>query len=387
MMKHLKEKFQELYGSREARLFFAPGRVNIIGEHTDYNGGHVFPCALTLGIYGLARKREDDKLLLYSDNFKEAGVIESSILNLHYQKEDGWTNYVKGVIHCFQEKGYVLPSGFDLAICGDIPDGSGLSSSAALEVLTGTILKELYEFPVSPLEIAKLGQSAENEFCGMNCGIMDQFASAMGKEGHAIFLDTSTFTYEYAPLSLKDHKLVITNSKVKHSLVDSAYNARRRECERALKDLQKELPIQSLGDLSPEEFEAHKDLIQDPICQNRGKHAVYENQRTILAKEALTGDDLKKLGLLLSASHKSLRYDYEVSCEEIDYLVDLAMEIPGVLGSRITGGGFGGCTVSIVAKDSLDQFQTTLSKKYQEKYQILPEFYLVDCGPGAHEIK
>ena len=385
MTAKLMETFSKLYGEGgEVRTYFAPGRVNLIGEHTDYNGGHVFPCALTLGTYGLARKREDRTLRFYSVNFEKLGVVETSLDDLVPHKEASWTNYPKGVMWAFEKRGYRLDHGLDILIWGNIPYGSGLSSSASLEVLTGVILKDIFGFDqVSMVDIALIGQDAENNFNGCNCGIMDQFASAMGKKDHAIFLDTNTLNYEYAPVVLEDAKIVITNSKVKHSLVDSAYNDRRNESETALRELQTEVEIQTLGDLTEEEFEMHKNAIKDPIRQKRAKHAVYENQRTIRAVEALKNNDVELFGKLMNASHQSLRDDYEVSCEEIDILVDLAQAMPGVLGSRITGGGFGGCTVSIVKNDTVDRFVEEIGKAYQEKVGHEAEFYVVEIGDGA----
>ena len=385
MTEKLIQRFKELYGKEgEVRAYFAPGRVNLIGEHTDYNGGHVFPCALTLGTYGIVRDREDRVLRFYSANFEKLGVIETSLDDLIPDKAAGWTNYPKGVMWAFEKRGYQLTHGMDILIYGNIPNGSGLSSSASLEVLTGLILKDTFGFEqVSMIDVALIGQDSENNFNGCNCGIMDQFASAMGKKDHAIFLDTNTLNYEYAPVVLEDAKIVITNSKVKHSLVNSAYNDRRNECETALKELQSVVNIKTLGDLTEEEYEAHKDAIKDPVRQKRAKHAVYENQRTIRAVEALKNNDVELFGKLMNASHKSLRYDYEVSCEEIDILVDLAQTMPGVIGSRITGGGFGGCTVSIVKNDTVDAFIREIGMTYQEKVGHEAEFYVVEIGDGA----
>ncbi|MBS6170632.1 galactokinase [Lachnospiraceae bacterium SGI.256] len=388
MKKKLFDMFAELFGDSEgARFYFSPGRVNLIGEHTDYNGGHVFPCALTLGTYGAARKREDNKIHLYSMNLDSFGVVEASLDDLTNKKEYNWANYPLGVVWAFKEKGHTITSGFDMVIWGNIPNGSGLSSSASLEVLTGVILTDLFEIKdLSMTDLALIGQYSENNFNGCNCGIMDQFAVAMGKKDHAIFLDTSDLSYEYAPCVLDGAKIVITNSKVKHSLVDSAYNDRRNECAAALKALQSELDIQALGDLTPEEFEAHKSLIKDEIQLQRAKHAVYENQRTIDAVTALKAGDIESFGKLMNQSHISLRDDYDVSCEEIDILVDLAWKIPGVLGSRITGGGFGGCTVSIVKNESIDTFIETIGKTYLEKVGHEAEFYTVDIGDGASRL-
>lgn len=388
MKKKLFDMFAELFGDSEgARFYFSPGRVNLIGEHTDYNGGHVFPCALTLGTYGAARKREDNKIHFYSMNLDSFGVVEASLDDLTNKKEYNWANYPLGIVWAFKEKGHTITSGFDMVIWGNIPNGSGLSSSASLEVLTGVILTDLFEIKdLSMTDLALIGQYSENNFNGCNCGIMDQFAVAMGKKDHAIFLNTSDLSYEYAPCVLDGAKIVITNSKVKHSLVDSAYNDRRNECAAALKALQSELDIQALGDLTPEEFEAHKSLIKDEIQLQRAKHAIYENQRTIDAVTALKAGDIESFGKLMNQSHISLRDDYDVSCEEIDILVDLAWKIPGVLGSRITGGGFGGCTVSIVKDESIDTFIETIGKTYLEKVGHEAEFYTVDIGDGASRL-
>lgn len=387
MEKKLMETFQKLYGGEgDIRTFFSPGRVNLIGEHTDYNGGHVFPCALTLGTYGIARKRNDRKIRFYSDNFSGLGVMETSLDDLVPSPAAKWTNYPKGVIWAFEKKGYSIAQGTDVLVYGNIPNGSGLSSSASLEVLTGVILKDLFDIEISMQDIALIGQYSENHYNGCNCGIMDQFAVAMGKKDCAVFLDTNTLQYEYATVKLEDAKIVITNSKVKHSLVDSAYNDRRRESETALKDLQKVVDIRTLGDLTEEEFEIHKDAIGDEICKKRAKHAVYENQRTIRAVKALKENDIAGFGRLMNQSHISLRDDYEVSCEEIDILVDLAWKINGVVGSRITGGGFGGCTVSIVKNDAVETFVEQVGKGYKEQTGHEAEFYVVEIGDGARRL-
>lgn len=386
MQNKLLKKFNDIFGGEgEVHSYFAPGRVNLIGEHTDYNGGHVFPCALSIGTYGLARKRQDNKLRFYSVNFERLGVIETSLEDLIPSESAGWTNYPKGVMWAFEKRGFKMPCGVDFLIYGNIPNGSGLSSSASLEVLTGLMLREEYGFDALTMQdLAIIGQYSENNFNGMNCGIMDQFASAMGKKDCAIFLDTSTLNFEYAPVKLPTAKIVITNSKVKHSLVSSAYNDRRNECETALKDLQTVLDIKSLGELTEEEFESNKAVIKSDICRKRAKHAVYENQRAVKAVQALKNNNIEEFGRLMNASHVSLRDDYEVSCEEIDVLVNLAWETPGVIGSRITGGGFGGCTVSIVENDAVDNFIEIIGKKYKEKVGHEAEFYVVEIGNGAH---
>ena len=388
MKQKLFDKFAELFGSSDgARFYFAPGRVNLIGEHTDYNGGHVFPCALTMGTYAAARKRDDRKMHFYSMNLDTFGVVETSLDDMTNKPEYNWANYPFGVVWAFAEKGHPIDSGFDMVIWGNIPNGAGLSSSASLEVLTGVILTDLFGITdLTMTDLALIGQYSENNFNGCNCGIMDQFASANGKKDNAIFLDTNTLKFEYAPIKLDDAKIIITNSKVKHSLVDSAYNDRRQECTDALAALKTKLDINSLGDLTPEEFEANKDLITDPIQLKRAKHAVYENQRTIDAVAALKAGDITKFGQLMNQSHTSLRDDYEVSCEEIDILVDLAWKLPGVIGSRITGGGFGGCTVSIVKNDAVDTFIDSIGKTYKEKVGHEAEFYTVDIGAGASRL-
>lgn len=388
MQEKLFEKFEELFGdTSDAHLYFSPGRVNLIGEHTDYNGGHVFPCALTIGTYGAAKKRNDNKIHFYSMNLDNFGVIEVTLKDLSYHAEYNWANYPLGVVWAFAEKGYTLDTGFDMVIWGNIPNGSGLSSSASLEVLTGVILRDLYNIDALTMtDLALIGQYSENNFNGCNCGIMDQFAVAMGKADNAIFLDTSTLKFEYAPVKLKDAKIIITNSKVKHSLVDSAYNTRRQECADALAALQTVVSIESLGDLDMETFEKYKSVIGDPIKEQRAKHAVAENQRTIDAVVALKEDNIELFGQLMNQSHISLRDDYEVSCEEIDILVDLAWNTSGVIGSRITGGGFGGCTVSIVKNDAIDTFIETIGTAYKEKVGHEAEFYTVEIGDGARRL-
>lgn len=387
MEQKLLEKFIELFGSEgETHVYFAPGRVNLIGEHTDYNGGHVFPCALTIGTYMAARKRTDRKLNFYSMNFEELGVLESSLDDLTPKADGEWTNYPKGVIWAFEGRGMKLDCGLDIALYGNIPNGSGLSSSASLEVVTGYMLRDLFGFDVTNQDLALIGQYSENNFNGCNCGIMDQFASAMGKKDNAIFLDTADLSFEYAPIVLDGAKIVVTNSMVKHSLVTSAYNDRRNESAQALKDLQQVCGIKTLGDLTEEEFETYKSAIKDDINRARAKHAVYENQRTIKAVKALKDQDLETFGKLMNASHVSLRDDYETSCEEVDVLVDEAWKIPGVIGSRITGGGFGGCTVSIVKDEAIDTFKEKLTAAYEEKVGKTPEFYVVSVGDGPSKL-
>lgn len=375
--------FAEIFGGAEdVRAYFAPGRVNLIGEHTDYNGGHVFPCAISFGTYAAAARRTDRKLRFYSVNFKGSGIVESSIDDFRPLNDRSWTSYPKGVMWAFAGRGMEMDCGLDVVIGGDIPAGAGLSSSAALEVLTGVMLRDMYGFDVSNQEIALLGQKAENDYCGLNCGIMDQFASAMGKKDHAIFLDTSDLAFKYVPFVLKDEVLIITNTNKKHSLTESAYNDRRRECGEALEALQKVTDAKALCALGPEEFEIYKDAIKDPVCLKRAKHAVYEDRRAVDGVKALENGELEEFGRLMNASHVSLRDDYEVSCEELDVLAETAWTIPGVLGSRMTGGGFGGCTVSIVKKESADEFCRIVGETYRGKVGYDCTFYVVSPGGG-----
>lgn len=377
------KKFEEIYGDSEGtKVFFAPGRVNLIGEHTDYNGGHVFPCALTIGTYGVARKRNDRKLRFFSMNFVKLGVIEASLDELVPSDEAGWTNYPKGVIWAFEEKGMKLPCGLDVLLNGNIPNGSGLSSSASVEVLTGAILREFFGFEVTNQDLALIGQYSENNFNKVNCGIMDQFAIAMGKKNHAIFLDTADLSFEYAPITLEGAKIVIACSNKKRGLGDSKYNERRSECETALAELQKEVKVESLGDLDEETFEKHQSAIASDVRRKRAKHAVYENQRTIRAVEALKKGDIAEFGCLMNASHVSLRDDYEVTGIELDTLVEEAWKIPGVIGSRMTGAGFGGCTVSIVNDEAIDNFIEKVGEAYEKKIGYAADFYVVDIGDG-----
>ena len=377
------EKFAEVFGDTEGvNVYFAPGRVNMIGEHTDYNGGHVFPCALTIGTYGVARKRADRKLCFYSMNFDYLGVIVSSLDELKPDKTADWTNYPKGVMWAFTQKGMDIPYGMDLLLNGNIPNGSGLSSSASLEVLTGFILRDFFGFEVSNQDLALIGQYAENKYNGVNCGIMDQFAIAMGKEENAIFLDTADLSYEYAPIRLKDAKIVIACSNKKRGLGDSKYNERRSECETALAELKQVIECDALGNLSEKEYEQYKDSIKTETCRKRAKHAVYENQRTIRAVEALKQNDVETFGRLMNESHISLRDDYEVTGIELDTLAEEAWKLDGVIGSRMTGAGFGGCTVSIVKNDRIDTFIDQVGRAYEKKIGYRADFYVVEIGGG-----
>lgn len=381
----MKDSFIKVFGEGgDIRGYFAPGRVNLIGEHIDYNGGHVFPCALNMGNYAVVRQRNDRKLRFYSANYPRLGILEGSLDDL-VKKNESWTNYVKGVIWAMKEKGLQIDTGFDIYIYGNIP-GSGLSSSAAMEVVIGTMLKDFLNLDITPIDIALFGQKAENAFIGMNCGIMDQFASAMGKDGKAIFLDTATLKYEYVPLELKGCKIIVSNSNKPHSLVSSHYNERREECERALADLQKVVKISALCELTPEEFEKYKSAIADPVCLARAKHAVYEEDRTKKAVVALRANDLARFGQLLNESGDSLRYDYDATCPEIDALVEEARKQKGVYGSRETGGGWGGNTVSIVRDEYIEEFRKNVTKAYKERTGLQCSIYELEAGAGGRRL-
>ena len=383
MLEKLYDKFKELFGYEAESKFFSPGRVNLIGEHTDYNGGHVFPCAIHKGTYALVKKRDDKKFRMYSENFENLGIIEFLLDNLVNEKKHKWVNYPKGVVKMFIEAGYKIDSGFDVLFYGNIPNGSGLSSSASIEIVTSIILKDLYNLDIDMVEMVKLSQKAENQFIGVNSGIMDQFAVGIGKKDNAILLDCNTLKYSYAPVILKDEVLVIGNTNKKRGLADSKYNERRAECEEALKDLQKELDIQSLGELSVEEFNKSEKLIKNEINRKRAKHAVYENQRTIKAQKELMEGNLEEFGRLMNESHVSLRDDYEVTGIELDTMVEIAWNQEGVIGSRMTGAGFGGCTISIVKKDAVDKFIENVGKEYKEKVGLDADFYVVNISYGS----
>ena len=387
MRENILKGFKKFFGySEKVRTFFSPGRVNLIGEHTDYNGGNVFPCALSFGTYGAVALREDKLVRMYSENFTEIGVIEFNLDAIKYEKEHDWVNYPKGVLDVLMKNGYNIERGFDAYIYGNIPNGAGLSSSASLELLIGVMMDELFKLNIDRVQLVKYAQEAENKFVGVNCGIMDQFAIGMGKKAHAILLDCNNLNYSYVPLELKDLILVIGNTNKRRGLADSKYNERRSQCETALSELQKILKIKSLGELSIEEFESNKHLINDEINRKRAKHAVYENQRTLKAKEALNRGDLVTFGKLMNESHISLRDDYEVTGIELDTLVELAWSHEGTLGSRMTGAGFGGCTISLVKKDKVEDFISKVGQGYKEKIGYEASFYIANVGDGTREI-
>ena len=387
MKNKMLEKFNEKFGYKQGvRVFFSPGRVNLIGEHTDYNGGHVFPCALSFGTYGAIALRDDKVVRMYSENFDDKGIISFDIENLKNDKEHDWANYPKGVIDVLSKHGYDVNKGFDMVVYGNIPNGAGLSSSASLELLMAVMMNDIYDFNIDRVELVKYCQEAENDFIGVNCGIMDQFAIGMGKDSNAILLDCNTLDYKYSTVNLKDEVIVIANTNKRRGLADSKYNERRGECEEALKELQSELKINALGELTEDEFEQSKHLIKNDVRAKRAKHAVYENQRTLKAVKALENNDIDTFGKLMNESHNSLRDDYEVTGKELDTLVDLASKQEGTIGSRMTGAGFGGCTVSIVKKPMVEKFIKNVGKEYKEKIGYDADFYVANIGSGTREI-
>ena len=385
MLENLIKDFKEIFKyNGEVETFFSPGRVNLIGEHTDYNGGFVFPCALDFGTYAVVKKREDKIFRMYSKNFENLGIIEFNLDNLVYDKKDDWANYPKGVIKTFLDRNYKIDSGFDVLFFGNIPNGAGLSSSASIEVLTAVILKDLFNLDVNMVEMVKMCQVAENKFIGVNSGIMDQFTVGMGKKDSAILLDCNTLKYEYVPVKLKNMSIIIANTNKKRGLADSKYNERRSSCEEAVKILNKNgINIKYLGELTVAEFEKIKHYITDEEQLKRVTHAVTENERTKNAVEFLKKDDIAEFGGLMNKSHISLRDDYEVTGSELDSLVEAAWEEKGTVGSRMTGAGFGGCTVSIVENDYVDSFIKNVGKKYKEKTSLEASFYIANIGDGA----
>ena len=389
MLENLIKDFKEIFKyNGEVETFFSPGRVNLIGEHTDYNGGFVFPCALDFGTYAVVKKREDKIFRMYSKNFENLGIIEFNLDNLVYDKKDDWANYPKGVGKIFLDRNYKIDSGFDVLFFGNIPNGAGLSSSASIEVLTAVILKDLFKLDVDMIEMVKMCQVAENKFIGVNSGIMDQFAVGMGKKDNAILLDCNTLKYEYVPVKLKNMSIVIANTNKKRGLADSKYNERRSSCEEAVKILNKNgINIKYLGELTVAEFEKVKHYITDEEQLKRATHAVTENERAKVAVEFLKKDDIAEFGKLMNKSHISLRDDYEVTGLELDSLVEAAWEEKGTVGSRMTGAGFGGCTVSIVENDYVDSFIKNVGKKYKEKTGLEASFYIANIGDGAGKVK
>lgn len=386
ILDEMQEVFREKFGAAQTHAYFSPGRVNLIGEHTDYNGGHVFPCAISLGTYALVAPRTDGISRLYSMNLPEQGVVQFPMHGAVKSDAYGWANYPIGVVRVMEDAGHRAAHGFDIVLYGTLPNGAGLSSSASIEVLMAVILNDELNLGIDMVELVKFSQKAENEFVGMNCGIMDQFAVGMGKKDCAILLDCNTLSYRYSKLALDGCSIVITNTNKTHSLVTSAYNERRAQCESALKALQKVKPIKALGELTNAEFDAIASAIPDPVERRRARHAVYENNRTLEAVKALEANDVKRFGELMNASHVSLRDDYEVTGPELDTLAELAWQQDGVLGSRMTGGGFAGCTVSIVRDAAIPAFEKNVGDAYTAKIGYAPSFYVANIADGARRL-
>ena len=382
----LLKEYKTTFGEKGKDVFFSPGRINVIGEHTDYNGGHVFPAAISLGVYGIYGPREDKKVRLFSGNV-DGDIVEFDIDDTTVEKDDRfWTNYFKGMIAYLREKYDNIDHGFNLYIKANLPSGSGLSSSAAIEMLMGIILKDEFDLDVDRIALAKMGQRTENEFVGLNSGIMDQFACIMGKKDSAIFLDCNTLDYEYKPLALGDYEIIIMATNKPHTLADSAYNDRVRECHDAVKKLQAKLDIKTLGELDNDTLDEYAYLINNETEIKRARHAVSENQRTLRATNAMQDGDLEKLGRLIDASHVSLHYDYEVTGQELDTLAEASWAQPGVLGARMIGGGFGGSAVAIVKKDQAEEFKKNVGKIYRDKIGYDASFYDAEIVDGTKRI-
>jgi len=382
----LLENFEKVFGHRtNLEEFFAPGRVNLIGEHIDYNGGFVFPCALTFGTHGVFSKRDDKLVRMYSGNFDKFGVLEFDLDDFSYKSEDQFANYVKGIVFEFEKLGMSLNQGLDIYYYGEIPNGSGLSSSASLEVLTSFAIKEMFNFEISMVDLVLLCQRVENHYMGVNSGIMDQFIIGLGKEEHAMLLNTETLEYFDVPARMDGISIVIGNTNKKRELADSKYNERRAECEIALKKLQEKADIKNLCDLSLDEFNAINDLLEG-VELKRARHAVSENERTKESLEALNDSDFTRFGELMTQSHKSLQYDYEVTCKELDTLVGFALEQKGVLGARMTGAGFGGCTVSLVKDADVEDFIKHVGSSYEQEIGYKADFYVASVGSGVKRI-
>lgn len=382
----LLKEYETTFGEKGKDVFFSPGRINVIGEHTDYNGGHVFPAAISLGIYGVYDPREDKKVCLFSGNV-DGDIVEFDIDDTTVEKDDRfWANYFKGMITYLREKYDNIDHGFNLYIKANLPSGSGLSSSAAIEMLMGIILKDEFNLDVDRIALAKMGQRTENEFVGLNSGIMDQFACIMGKKDSAIFLDCNTLDYEYKPLALGDYEIIIMATNKPHTLADSAYNDRVRECHDAVKKLQAKLDIKTLGELDNDTFDEYAYLINNETEIKRARHAVSENQRTLRATNAMQDGDLEKLGRLIDASHVSLHYDYEVTGQELDTLAEASWAQPGVLGARMIGGGFGGSAIAIVKKDQAEAFKKNVGKIYRDKIGYDASFYDAEIVDGTKRI-
>lgn len=383
----LKNNFEQTFKQESTDLFFSPGRINIIGEHTDYNGGHVFPCAISLGTYAAYGPRTDKKIAICSGNMdNDLVAFEIGDRKLEADPDHKWINYFKGMTAYVQDESREIDHGFNLYVWGNLPYGAGLSSSASIEMLIGHVLTEEYGLEIDPVKLAQLGQKTENEFIGLSSGIMDQFAVNMSKKDQAIFLDCATLQYDYLPLDLGDYEIIIMSTNKKHSLADSAYNDRVRECQEATSKLQEKLNIKHLGDINEETFDEYSYLINDEILLKRARHAVFENQRTIKATKAMADKDLGRLGRLINASHVSLHFDYEVTGKEVDTLVENAWKQAGCLCAKMIGGGFGGSAIAIVKEDKVDEFKEKVGKIYENAVGYAAGFYEAKIVDGTHKL-
>lgn len=384
-IEQLKSAYEAAYQKSATDVFFAPGRVNLIGEHTDYNGGFVFPCALSFGTYILLSKNDEQKINFRSLNMEAVYSLELTQLSEPLPNK-AWANYPLGVFAQFIKRGVAITQGYDILFWGNVPAGAGLSSSAAMEVVTAYALNELLGTQYGLADLAKIGRAAEHEFAGVMCGIMDQFASAHGKADHAIYLNCDTLEYDLVPVKLEGIKVVVTNTHSPHKLDSGSFNDRVRQCQLAVEQINAVRPIQYLAELSQVEFEQIKDAITDEIAHRRARHVVGEVQRTKDAVEALKNGDIVKFGQLMNQSHVSLRDDYEVTGLHLDSLAEAAWKVDGVLGSRMTGGGFGGCTVSLVREEAIPTFIEQVGKEYTEKTGLVADFYIAEIGDGAHRV-
>lgn len=385
-VKELKQAFADTYGKEAEKVYFAPGRVNLIGEHTDYNGGHVFPCALSFGTYMLLSKNEEKQMRFKSLNMPQ--IISLGLDQLTTPLGDNsWVNYPLGCIAQYIKRGFKVEHGYDILIWGNVPAGAGLSSSAAIEVVTACAFNDILGAGYDKTELAKIGQLSEHEFAGVNCGIMDQFASAQGAKDHAIYLDCATLDFELVPVKLEGVKVVISNTHSPHKLDSGAYNDRVAQCQLAVKQLQTVRPeLKNLAELSEADFCSIKSAITDPIALRRAEHVVGECQRTIDAVAALKAGNLTLFGQLMCQSHVSLRDNYEVTGLHLDTLAEEAWKIEGVIGSRMTGGGFGGCTVSLVKDEAIPVFIEKVGAAYTAKTGIKADFYIAEIGDGVHAL-
>ncbi len=380
----LKIAFEKTYSKPAEAMYFAPGRVNLIGEHTDYNGGAVFPCALSFGTNLLLAK--NDKKVMNFKSLNQPEIVTLNFDQLTTRLDKSWVNYPLGVMAQFIKRGITFTQGYDILIWGNVPNGAGLSSSAALEVVTAYALNDQLGTNFNRTDIALIGQKAEHEFALVNCGIMDQFVSANGAKDHAVHLNCDTLEFELVPVKLEGVKIVISNTHSPHKLDSGAYNQRVAECKKAVEQLNTVRPLKYLAELTEAEFKSIESAITDPVAHKRARHVVGEVQRTSDAVKALKAGDITLFGKLMNASHASLRDDYEVTGPELDCMAEEAWKIDGVIGSRMTGGGFGGCTVSLVKEEAIDTFIAQVGANYEKRIGIKPDFYIAEIGDGATKL-